>query len=118
MNQCDIIGEAIKRYKSLTFLSNKKTEIDDTLIALKKVNIQIDQPELCSYPQLNDDESYSISVSQRNGSQPLASINSKTVWGMLRALESFSQMVYSQDLNNTAMFYVNETEINDNPGKK
>lgn len=114
-NQCDIVSEAIKRYKSLTFITNKKSVADSSLPPLKKVNIQIDQPELCGYPQLNDDESYSIEIVQRDA-HVLGSISSKTVWGALRALETFSQLVYSRTVNETTTFYVNQTRIADRPG--
>jgi len=113
-NQCDIIVEAIKRYKSLTFITNKKTSLDDSVPVLKKLNIQIDQPELCGWPQLNDDESYSIEVVQRD-KLVLATLKSKLVWGMLRGLETFSQLVYSNDLNDTTRFFINHTHINDKP---
>ena len=114
-NQCDIVSEAIKRYKSLTFITNKKSVADSSLPALKKVSIQIDQPEHCGYPQLNDDESYSIEIVQHDA-HVLGSIGSKTVWGALRALETFSQLVYSRNENDTASFYVNQTRIADQPG--
>ena len=49
--------------------------------------MQIDQPEICGYPQLNDDESYSIEI-LRQDANAAGSIRSKTVWGTLRALET------------------------------
>ena len=114
-NQCDIVAEAIKRYKSLTFLTNKKAVLDDSLPVLKKIQIQIDQPELCGWPQLNDDESYSISILQRE-KLAIGTLRSRTVWGALRGLETISQLVYSINQNDTTKFYINETKIDDRPG--
>jgi len=46
------------------------------------------------YPVHNEDEAYNISI----GLESTAKITSNTVWGALRALETFSQLVYENEL--------------------
>ncbi|XP_062858077.1 beta-hexosaminidase subunit alpha isoform X1 [Trichomycterus rosablanca] len=59
------------------------------------------------YPDEGSDESYSLSVSAFQ-----AVIRAESVWGALRGLESFSQLVYQDDYD---AYYVNKTEIEDFP---
>lgn len=63
----------------------------------------------CGYPKLGDDESYKIEVP--NGGK--AKIEAKTVWGAIRGLETFSQLVYQDD--KTKNYLINKTTIDDFP---
>uniref|UniRef100_V5ICC8 Beta-hexosaminidase n=2 Tax=Ixodes ricinus TaxID=34613 RepID=V5ICC8_IXORI len=59
-------------------------------------------------PHFSMDESYYLTVTL----QSRATLQARSVWGIMRGLETFSQVVYP--LNNTH-FTVNRTEINDAP---
>lgn len=61
----------------------------------------------CNFPEPNADESYSIQL----GISSLTEIRANSVWGALRALETFSQLVW----NYHGYLVVNETEIRDWP---
>lgn len=79
---------------------------------LRGLKIFIEQPQDCSYPQLGNDESYQLDILF---SSPMNStLKSKTVWGALRGLETFSQLVYSDSFH----LAVNSTSIQDFPAYK
>ncbi|CAN7987982.1 unnamed protein product, partial [Ixodes hexagonus] len=59
-------------------------------------------------PHFSMDETYFLSVVQ-NGR---ASLQARSVWGIMRGLETFSQIVYPY---NDTYFAVNQTQINDAP---
>ncbi|XP_077548175.1 beta-hexosaminidase subunit alpha-like [Haemaphysalis longicornis] len=59
-------------------------------------------------PHHQMDESYDLVLSSRSQSM----LSSRSVWGILRGLESFSQLVYQYD---DVQFVVNETVIHDKP---
>ena len=77
---------AYERYQLLMF---PHATGDASLAAstITYVNVEVDDPSE-AYPQLDTDESYDLTVSPT-----AATITSKTVYGALRALESFSQLV-------------------------
>ena len=87
------------------------------LSQLNEVNVEITDgiKANCGYPQHNEDESYSIEISSSDHGQ----ITSKTVWGALRGLETFSQLVYTVDNYNGPQqkyhLLINETTIYDHP---
>lgn len=70
------------------------------------VSVVLDS-ECEKYPNITSDESYSLVVKE-----PVALLKANRVWGVLRGLETFSQLVY-QDTYGT--FTVNETTITDSP---
>ncbi|KAK0044935.1 beta-hexosaminidase subunit alpha [Biomphalaria pfeifferi] len=92
---CDILRNAYQRYYSLTFGGFKQfgksySEWDKTMNVLE---MAVKTP--CSgsiYPNFQSDESYSLIVSPGS-----SCIESKEVWGALRGLETFSQLVYQLD---------------------
>lgn len=67
----------------------------------------MDQDDCEGYPAEDSSERYNLSVSAGQGS-----LNAESVWGALRGLESFSQLVYQDD---SGTYYVNKTEIQDFP---
>ncbi|XP_040018076.2 beta-hexosaminidase subunit alpha isoform X2 [Gasterosteus aculeatus] len=69
--------------------------------------ITVDRDDCESYPNEDSSERYNLSVSARQ-----ASLNAETVWGALRGLETFSQLVYQDDFGS---YFVNKTEIVDFP---
>uniref|UniRef100_A0A0K0E0V7 Beta-hexosaminidase n=1 Tax=Strongyloides stercoralis TaxID=6248 RepID=A0A0K0E0V7_STRER len=108
---CDIIHKAIKRYTKWTFPSTlKNTHMSSKVYTLTSMDIQINTP--CNdneYPYLNMDESYQVIVPQIGGK---GFIIAKTIWGALRGMETFSQLVYRTSENT---YQVRSTSITDHP---
>lgn len=100
----DVLEDAIKRYKQLTFPEDFR-EIKTNLPQITQLTIEvIDKYENLT---LDSDESYKLTVVS-----PTSSLISYTVWGALRGLETFSQVVY-QDPN--GYYLANGTQIDDYP---
>ncbi|EDL00873.1 hexosaminidase B, isoform CRA_b, partial [Mus musculus] len=75
---------------------------------LQKLLVSITLESECeSFPSLSSDETYSLLVQE-----PVAVLKANSVWGALRGLETFSQLVY-QDSFGT--FTINESSIADSP---
>lgn len=123
---CDLLSAAFNRYYKIMFLpeeyeivpnrrvvqkikkANKNGELKfkDEDGEIKRALISVQNP--CEqYPTLDSDESYSIQVAG-----DIAFLSAKTSWGALRALETFSQLVYEND---DGSFRINETLIDDKP---
>ncbi|XP_056097361.1 beta-hexosaminidase subunit beta isoform X1 [Rhinichthys klamathensis goyatoka] len=109
---CSLLDNAFRRYFEYMFGELKKHEksrkkaFDSDLVELK-VWITAADPECDGYPSLQTDESYELSVDE-----PSAVLKAANVWGALRGLETFSQLVYEDDygVNN-----INKTVISDFP---
>ncbi|KAG1937565.1 beta-hexosaminidase [Pimephales promelas] len=109
---CSLLENAFRRYFDYMFGELKKHEksrkkaFDSDLVELK-VWITAADPECDGYPSLQTDESYELSVDE-----PSAVLKAANVWGALRGLETFSQLVYEDDygVNN-----INKTVISDFP---
>ncbi|XP_042907427.1 beta-hexosaminidase subunit beta [Parasteatoda tepidariorum] len=105
-SDCDVIDDSLQRYKKMIMsMKGKKHSSHNELDGLH-VKVQSDYD--CGYPKHEDDESYSISI-PASGS---AEITTKTIWGALRGLETFSQLIY-QDENGHNL--INATSIEDEP---
>ncbi|KYO48587.1 hypothetical protein Y1Q_0004000 [Alligator mississippiensis] len=59
------------------------------------------------YPGATSSEAYNLHVTE-----PVAILKAEKVWGALRGLETFSQLVYEDDYGS---FFINESEITDFP---
>ncbi|KAL6474247.1 hypothetical protein MHYP_G00178080 [Metynnis hypsauchen] len=107
---CSVLDAAFERYFNLIFpdfvggtgLSNIWSEPKPFTVSVKVKNGECD-----GYPDEGSDESYNLSVSAGQ-----AVLKAESVWGALRGLESFSQLVYQDDYN---LYFVNKTEIEDFP---
>lgn len=116
---CDILEAAFVRYYSLTFhpprlpkrKSLKKTMQKKTKFSgyLTSLNITLAKP--CEkWPSSEMDEWYDLTI---NWEQPgMGKLYAKSVWGILRGLETFSQVVYQGEDGD---FRVNSTHITDFP---
>ncbi|XP_027128675.1 beta-hexosaminidase subunit alpha isoform X2 [Larimichthys crocea] len=71
------------------------------------VEVSVDHDDCESYPKEDSSERYNLTVSAGH-----ASLNAETVWGAIRGLETFSQLVYQDDFGS---YFVNKTEIEDFP---
>uniref|UniRef100_A0A8C1YKQ0 Beta-hexosaminidase n=1 Tax=Cyprinus carpio TaxID=7962 RepID=A0A8C1YKQ0_CYPCA len=96
---CSVLDAAFKRYFSIIFPDFTK---GSGLLMLSVKTRGCD-----GYPDEDSDESYNLSVSEGQ-----AVLRSVTVWGALRGLESFSQLVYQDDYGS---YFINKTEIVDFP---
>ncbi|XP_023238267.1 beta-hexosaminidase subunit alpha-like [Centruroides sculpturatus] len=104
---CDIIDQGLWRYRNYAFPDSKGTK-DASVPQLTGLGVEVEDKS-CGYPKLGDDESYKIEVPDSGE----AKITSKTVWGAIKGLETFSQLVYQDD--KTRVYYINKTTIDDFP---
>ncbi|XP_061578600.1 beta-hexosaminidase subunit alpha [Cololabis saira] len=105
---CSVLDVAFKRYFSVIFPGY--TSGNDHLRCEGKaffVEISVDSRDCESYPKEDSSERYNLSVADGQ-----ASLNAETVWGALRGLETFSQLVYQDDYGS---YFVNKTDIEDFP---
>ncbi|KAH3830320.1 hypothetical protein DPMN_103561 [Dreissena polymorpha] len=113
----DIIFGAVKNRVSQTKSDSNRTSVfefaitrplrdDDVVTAL-----HVDVKGQCmddAYPSLKSDESYNLKINP-NG---FATLDANEVWGALRGLETFSQLIYT---NNGGVLVINVTSITDKP---
>jgi hexosaminidase len=106
----------VQRYNSLIQELSKGSilnNVEDKHRIVCKVNVDIKSSE-CepnTYPKLGDDESYTITVNDNDTENAL--IKSNTIWGAIRGIETFSQLIYRDSQSNKT--YINVTEIEDWP---
>ncbi|XP_008506964.2 beta-hexosaminidase subunit beta isoform X1 [Equus przewalskii] len=108
---CTILQEAFRRYYDYIFgfykwhrgpaKSHAAPELEQLL-----VSVVLDS-QCNAFPNVSSDESYSLLVKG-----PVAILKANRVWGVLRGLETFSQLIY-QDSYGT--FTINESNIVDSP---
>ncbi|XP_056602811.1 beta-hexosaminidase subunit beta isoform X2 [Triplophysa dalaica] len=109
---CSLLQNAFRRYFEYIFGEvrkqdkSRKRASNSDLVELQ-VWISSADPQCDGYPSLQSDESYELSVDQ-----PSAVLKAPNVWGALRGLETFSQLIYKDDYgaNN-----INKTVISDFP---
>uniref|UniRef100_A0A8C7JRQ7 Beta-hexosaminidase n=1 Tax=Oncorhynchus kisutch TaxID=8019 RepID=A0A8C7JRQ7_ONCKI len=101
---CSLLDSAFERYFPLIFTDYRHNEwfrFPFTVV------VHVERAECEGYPDADSSESYKLSVCSGQ-----AALRAETVWGALRGLESFSQLVYQDDFGE---YFVNETEIEDFP---
>ncbi|XP_060719583.1 beta-hexosaminidase subunit beta isoform X1 [Tachysurus vachellii] len=109
---CSLLQNAFRRYFNYIFDYVKKHSADqDKVSDLELTELQVwitsTDPECDGYPSLKTDESYKLSVNQ-----PTAVLKASNVWGALRGLETFSQLVYE---DNYGAVTINKTDVSDFP---
>ncbi|XP_002162378.3 beta-hexosaminidase subunit alpha isoform X1 [Hydra vulgaris] len=102
--QSDVLTAAVVRYKSITF-PDPFMVAEPSLESVTSLIITVKEP--MEPMNLETDESYTLVV---KGGASLLSAN--TVWGALRGLETFSQVVYQ---NASGNYFVQQNEIDDAP---
>ncbi|CAI6370437.1 unnamed protein product [Macrosiphum euphorbiae] len=111
---CDVLQDAFKWYNSMLFLKatntfkqNTSLSTDSIIGKMEVLNVQLTNP--CeNYPSLNMEEKYEIKINNSSGLLVATSI-----WGILRGLETFSQLVYLETDGST--FVIRRTTIVDYP---
>uniref|UniRef100_A0A4W2G797 Beta-hexosaminidase n=1 Tax=Bos indicus x Bos taurus TaxID=30522 RepID=A0A4W2G797_BOBOX len=108
---CAVLQEAFRRYYDYIFGFYKWPLGSDNIpreMELQKLEVSvIMDPECDSFPSITSDESYTLLV---KGS--VATLTANRVWGVLRGLETFSQLIYQ---NSYGTFTANESNIVDSP---
>uniref|UniRef100_F1LR87 Beta-hexosaminidase n=1 Tax=Rattus norvegicus TaxID=10116 RepID=F1LR87_RAT len=97
---CSLLLEAFRRYYNYIFGFYKRhhgpAKFQDKP-QLEKLLVFINlEPQCDAFPSMSSDESYSLLVQE-----PVALLKANEVWGALRGLETFSQLVY-QDAYGTS----------------
>nr|CAB3252627.1 beta-hexosaminidase subunit alpha [Phallusia mammillata]CAD57204.1 putative beta-N-acetylhexosaminidase [Phallusia mammillata] len=107
-HKCDLLTEAFKRYETLIYnnvATIKLKYFPRDVASIKTLEVDLMSP--CEdYPSDHMKESYALDVADK------ASLTSDTVWGILRGLETFSQLLWASDSNQVV---VNKTNIIDYP---
>ena len=73
--------------------------------SLKRLDVNVQNECVKLVPSLEMDESYTLSLSVSGGS-----LSAPSVWGALRGLETFSQLIH---LSVDQGLFINETQITD-----
>jgi len=135
---CDILETAVTRFTRRVFppaAANVFSHLDPQLRKQRKraarkelrtdprykgyldvVQLDMKSRDGCEkYPHMDMDERYEINVNT-SGSAGGAVISASTVWGILRGMESFSQLVFSSmEFGDTVQYLVKGTQIMDSP---
>ncbi|XP_036817168.1 beta-hexosaminidase subunit alpha isoform X1 [Oncorhynchus mykiss] len=107
---CSLLDSAFERYFPLIFTDYRAArprQHDEWFRFPFTVVVHVERAECEGYPDADSSESYKLSVCSGQ-----AALRAETVWGALRGLESFSQLVYQDDFGE---YFVNETKIEDFP---
>ena len=106
----DVLRQAMRRYSSLISSMAARGEgigagaglvCQPFLSPLRRLNVALQPKQAAAshrststplFPALNDDESYDVSLT---AGSPNATLTAATVWGALRGLESFSQLIHA-----------------------
>uniref|UniRef100_A0A2K6ETD5 Beta-hexosaminidase subunit alpha n=1 Tax=Propithecus coquereli TaxID=379532 RepID=A0A2K6ETD5_PROCO len=108
---CSVLDEAFQRYRDLLFgsgswprpnLTGKRHTLEKNILVVSVVTSGWNQ-----FPTLESVENYTLTI---NDDECL--LLSETVWGALRGLETFSQLVWKSA---EGTFFINKTEIEDFP---
>lgn len=108
---CNLLQNAYRRYYGYMFDSvrvrGRRNEPRSSDIPELQVVITSPDSDCDGYPSVTSDESYELSVDQ-----PFAVLKAPKVWGALRGLETFSQLVYEDEYGVKS---INQTVISDSP---
>ncbi|XP_026153086.1 beta-hexosaminidase subunit beta isoform X1 [Mastacembelus armatus] len=110
---CRLLQDAYRRYYEYIFVGAQTHKSSSNKRAgraeLTELQVRITSPdtECGGYPEVTSDESYELSVDQ-----PFAVLKAPKVWGALRGLETFSQLVYEDEYGAKS---INSTVISDFP---
>ncbi|VDL69304.1 unnamed protein product [Nippostrongylus brasiliensis] len=106
---CDVIDKAMDRYQKLSFPLYDAASYSDSPATLTTLTIAVTAGCTADYPQMEMDESYTLVVDKSKG---IATLTANQVWGALRGMESFSQLIYQPQKN---QYRVRAASITDKP---
>lgn len=89
-----MVFKALVRYRKFLGSESSASSADSGALAALMVQVDNFEGEHCQYPQHKDDESYTLEIPKEGD----AVLKSATVWGALRGLETFSQLVYQEPI--------------------
>ncbi|XP_071953218.1 beta-hexosaminidase subunit alpha-like [Antedon mediterranea] len=90
IGQCEVVDMAVQRYKQVIFDQTESAD-EPPDVLLNSVSLELEGDLGCEeYPTLDSDESYAIEIKADGDSK----IKAEQVWGLLRGLETFSQLIY------------------------
>ncbi|KAJ6669805.1 hypothetical protein lerEdw1_000354 [Lerista edwardsae] len=109
---CSLLQDAFRRYYEYLFGYSKWQNRDvnhhsEPELSSLQVIITSEDSECDKYPGIASDEAYELHVAE-----PTAVLKAGKVWGALRGLETFSQLVYEDDYGS---FFINNSDITDTP---
>ncbi|XP_067885637.1 beta-hexosaminidase subunit beta isoform X2 [Heterodontus francisci] len=113
---CSILDSAFRRYFYYIFSSSAQSRQPGPVggggtgaVELERLQVTVtaSDPECNQHPSITSNEVYEISITQ-----PVATLKAENVWGVLRGLETFSQLVYEDEYDT---HLINKTEIVDSP---
>ncbi|NXT17610.1 HEXB hexosaminidase, partial [Syrrhaptes paradoxus] len=112
---CGLLEDAFRRYYEYMFGQSRRRQRGrrpqgrrgEPELSQLEVVIESREPACHSHPRLGSSEAYHLTVTE-----PVAILKADEVWGALRGLETFSQLVHEDDYGS---FLVNESEIDDFP---
>ncbi|XP_027257469.1 beta-hexosaminidase subunit beta isoform X2 [Cricetulus griseus] len=108
---CSLLQEAFRRYYKYIFGFYKRHHGPANFqggAQLEQLQVSVTLQSQCdSFPTVSSDESYSLLVQG-----PVAFLKANRVWGALRGLETFSQLVYQDSYG---AFTINRSIITDSP---
>ena len=105
LNTCGILNEAIKRYEDLVFqpavFSANAVQKPVLKVAydLDVLNVVLEGGNCEELPYMDMDEAYTLTVGQTT------LLSAKSTWGLLRGLETFSQLVYQTGKHKSIMIF-------------
>nr|CAB3252625.1 beta-hexosaminidase subunit alpha [Phallusia mammillata] len=107
-HKCDLTEEAFKRYEMLIYNTASQLKLQFRPRAVPSLTtLTVNLLSACEeYPSLHMNESYSLEIGDS------ALLSAPSVWGVLRGLETFSQLMWQTDTNQVLM---NKTSILDFP---
>uniref|UniRef100_A0A8D0YNE3 Beta-hexosaminidase n=1 Tax=Sus scrofa TaxID=9823 RepID=A0A8D0YNE3_PIG len=108
---CSVLDEAFQRYRDLLFGSvtlHFRHRVEKWHISEKNsLVVLVVTPGCDQLPSLESVENYTLTINDEQ-----CFLLSETVWGALRGLETFSQLIWKSP---EGTFYINRTEIEDFP---
>ncbi|XP_065513738.1 beta-hexosaminidase subunit beta [Caloenas nicobarica] len=112
---CGLLQDAFRRYYEYMFGQSRRRNWGyrpfgpraEPELSYLQVVIESREAGCDSHPHLGSSEAYQLTVTA-----PVATLKADEVWGALRGLETFSQLVHEDDYGS---FLVNESEIYDFP---
>ncbi|XP_069480723.1 beta-hexosaminidase subunit alpha [Ambystoma mexicanum] len=104
---CELLNQAFIRYYRLLFQGTREDNSQFQVDPGNALIVSVTTPGCDGFPDLDSKENYTLSVSKES-----CLLTAHTVWGALRGLETFSQLLWRAP---DGAFYMNKTEIVDFP---